>query len=84
MDGLPRHKVQERRDLAWEAAMIAEAVAEADAGLLIPSADIKKWIDSLGSANSLPLPSLRLAPADPCRPYHAARRGRKVLPPSGL
>jgi predicted transcriptional regulator len=37
--------------------MIAEAEAEADAGLLIPSAEVKAWIDSLGTAKPLPMPS---------------------------
>jgi predicted transcriptional regulator len=55
MDGPPERGVVNRRDLAWEARMIAEA--EADAGLLIPSAEVKAWIDSLGTAKPLPMPS---------------------------
>jgi hypothetical protein len=53
MDGPPERGVVNRRDLAWEARMIAEA----DAGLLIPSAEVKAWIDSLGTAKPLPMPS---------------------------
>jgi len=40
--------------LAREAELIAEA--EADAGLLIPTSKVDAWIDSLGTANELPLP----------------------------
>ena len=56
MDGPPERGVVNRRDLAWEARMI-EAEAEADAGLLIPSAEVMAWIDSLGTAKPLPMPS---------------------------
>jgi predicted transcriptional regulator len=42
--------------LAREAELIAQAEAEADAGLLIPAAEANAWIDSLGTANELPLP----------------------------
>ena len=47
MYGLPERDDLSRQDLAWEARLIAEAEAEADAGLLIPSAEVKAWIDSL-------------------------------------
>jgi len=56
MDGPPERDPLNRRDLAWEARMIAEAEAEADSGLLIPSAEVKAWIDSLGTAEPLPMP----------------------------
>ncbi len=56
MDGSPDAVVRERRDLAREAASIAEAEVEADAGLLIPAAEANAWIDSLGTANPLPMP----------------------------
>jgi predicted transcriptional regulator len=59
MDGLPERGRLKKRDLAWEARMIAEAEAEAEAGLLIPSADVKAWIDSLATANPLPMPRPR-------------------------
>ena len=39
--GLPERDDLNRQDLAWEGRMIAEAEAEADAGLLIPSAEVK-------------------------------------------
>jgi|GEM_PF-2123609 len=44
------------RDVAIEAALIAEAEAEADAGLLIPAATVNAWIDSLGTDAPLPMP----------------------------
>jgi predicted transcriptional regulator len=56
MDGSPDTIVRERRDLAREAVLIAEAEAEADAGLLIPAAEANAWIDSLGTADPLPMP----------------------------
>jgi predicted transcriptional regulator len=58
MDGPPERKWLNRRDLATEAHMIAEAEAEADAGSLIPSAEVKLWIDSLGTASQVPPPCL--------------------------
>ena len=62
MDGITKSEPLEVRDLAWEARMIAEAEAEADAGLLIPSAEVKAWIDSLGTANPLPVPTRPMCP----------------------
>jgi predicted transcriptional regulator len=56
MDGPPEGEHLGRRDLAWEARLLAEAETEAEAGLLIPSADVKAWLDSLGTANPLPMP----------------------------
>jgi predicted transcriptional regulator len=56
MDGVPERDRLNRRDMAWEARMIAEAEAEIAAGLLIPSAGVGAWIDSLGTANPLPIP----------------------------
>ena len=56
MDGLPKSERSRGRDLALEAKLIAEAEAEAEAGLLIPSSEVKAWIDSLGTANPLPIP----------------------------
>jgi predicted transcriptional regulator len=41
---------------AREAELIAEAEAEADAGLLIPAVEVNAWIDSLGTAKERPLP----------------------------
>jgi predicted transcriptional regulator len=48
-----------RRRIAWEAAMIAEADAELEAGLFIDSADVDAWIDSIGTDHELPVPSPR-------------------------
>ena len=45
--------------LAWEAEMIAEADAEIEAGLYVDSADIKDWIDSIGTDHELPPPPTR-------------------------
>ncbi len=56
MDGITQPDPLEVRDLAWEARMIAEAEAEIEAGLLIPSSEVNEWIDSLGTANPLPMP----------------------------
>jgi hypothetical protein len=57
MDGHPELDAWPGRDLVWEARMLAEAEAEANAGLLIPSVEVKAWIDSLGTANPLPVPT---------------------------
>jgi predicted transcriptional regulator len=48
-----------QRRLAWEAEMIAEARAELDAGLYATSAEVKAWIDSIGTDHELPLPPTR-------------------------
>jgi predicted transcriptional regulator len=58
MDGPPERERLKRRDLAWEAGMIAEAEAEIAAGLLIPSSAVNAWIDSLGTDNPLPMPTI--------------------------
>ncbi len=42
-----------------ELRLIQQAEAEADAGLLIPQADINAWIDSLLTGNPLPPPEPR-------------------------
>ena len=56
MDGLPKTGIQPERHLSLEARLIAEAEAEADAGLLIPSDEVNAWIDSLGTSTPLPMP----------------------------
>lgn len=45
--------------LAWEAEMIAEADAEIEVGLYVDSADIKAWIDTIGTGHELPPPPTR-------------------------
>jgi predicted transcriptional regulator len=49
----------EPRDLEWEARMIAEGMAQADAGLTIPAEEVFAWIDSLGTDHPLPKPEPR-------------------------
>ena len=47
----------ERRDrLTREAEMIAEALASAQAGLVVDEAEVDAWIDSLGTEHELPVP----------------------------
>jgi predicted transcriptional regulator len=45
--------------LACEAARIADARAELDAGLYVDSAEIGAWIDSIGTDHELPPPPTR-------------------------
>jgi predicted transcriptional regulator len=45
-----------QRRIAWEAERIAEARAELDAGLYATSAEVKAWIDSIGTDHELPVP----------------------------
>ena len=56
MDERPEADLLEKRDLAWEARMIAEAEAEIAAGLLIPSSQVDTWIDSLWTDTPIPMP----------------------------
>ena len=42
--------------IAREAELIAEADAEIAAGLLVDSAEVKSWIDSIGTDQELPPP----------------------------
>jgi predicted transcriptional regulator len=55
----PETEAERRRRIAWEAAMIAEADAELDAGLFVDSAEVDAWIDSIGTDHELPLPATR-------------------------
>jgi hypothetical protein len=48
-----------RRRLAREAEMIAEALASAQAGLVVDEAEVDAWVDSLGTDHELPIPSRR-------------------------
>lgn len=45
--------------LVWEAAGIAEAQADLEAGNYVDAADVDAWIDSIGSAHELPPPPIR-------------------------
>lgn len=47
---------EKQRCLAREAEMIAEADADIAAGLIVDSADVKAWIDSIGTDHELPPP----------------------------
>jgi predicted transcriptional regulator len=49
----------EDRDWELEARLIAEAEAEADAGLLIPFEEVEAWLNSLDTDNPLPKPQAR-------------------------
>jgi predicted transcriptional regulator len=48
-----------RRRLEWEAAMIAEADAEIEAGLYVDADEMDAWIDSIGTDRELPPPPTR-------------------------
>ena len=52
----PETEAERQRRLAWEAEMIAEADADIAAGRLVDSAKVKAWIDSIGTADELPVP----------------------------
>ena len=58
-DPRPETETERQARLAWEAEMIAEADAEIKAGLYVDSADIKAWIDSIGTDHELPPPPTR-------------------------
>lgn len=45
-----------QRRIAHEAELIAEADAEIAAGLSVASAEVKSWIDSIGTDQELPPP----------------------------
>lgn len=55
----PETEAERQARFAWEAEMIAEADAEIEAGLYVNSADIKAWIDSIGTDHELPPPATR-------------------------
>jgi len=52
----PETEAEQRRRLAWEAEGIARARASVAAGCYATSAEVKTWIDSLGTDNPLPVP----------------------------
>ena len=53
----PEAEADRRRQIAWEAAMIAEADASIAAGLFVDSAEVDAWIDSIGTDHEFPLPA---------------------------
>jgi predicted transcriptional regulator len=54
-------EAESQRRFAWEAAMIAEADAEIEAGLYIDADEIDAWIDSIDTDHELPPPPTRHA-----------------------
>jgi predicted transcriptional regulator len=52
----PETTAEQQRRIAREAETIAEARAELDAGLYATSAEVKAWIDSIGTGRELPVP----------------------------
>jgi predicted transcriptional regulator len=56
---LPDTEEERTRRLAWKAARIAEADASFAAGRLVDSADVKAWIDSIGTDHERPVPFSR-------------------------
>ena len=65
-----------QRRIAWEAAGIAEARAQLDAGYYVDAEEVDAWIDSIGTDHELP--RLRGAVAD-----RAACAARADPRPSG-
>jgi predicted transcriptional regulator len=57
--GRPETEAEKQRRSAREAAMIAEARAELDAGLYVDAAEVDAWIDSIGTDHELPAPPTR-------------------------
>jgi predicted transcriptional regulator len=52
----PETAADRQRRIAWDAAMIAEADADIEAGRLVDSAKVKAWIDSIGTDHEAPVP----------------------------
>jgi hypothetical protein len=52
----PETEVERHRRLAWEAAGIAEARAQLDAGFYVDATEVDAWIDSIGTDHELPPP----------------------------
>ena len=55
----PETEVERQRRLTWEAAGIAEARAQLDAGFYVDAAEVDAWIDSIGTDHELPPPPAR-------------------------
>jgi predicted transcriptional regulator len=47
---------EKQRRLIREAELLAEARADAAAGLVVDAADVDRWIDSIGTDHELPPP----------------------------
>jgi predicted transcriptional regulator len=52
----PETEEEQKKRLAWEAEMIAEALADIAAARVMDSAKVKEWIDSIGTDHELPVP----------------------------
>jgi predicted transcriptional regulator len=52
----PANRAEWQQRIAWEAERIAQADADVQAGRLVDSADVKRWIDSIGTDHELPVP----------------------------
>lgn len=44
---------------AWQIEAIKKGIAAADAGLLVPHAEVEAWVESWGTSNELPQPKPR-------------------------
>jgi predicted transcriptional regulator len=58
----PETDAERQRRFAYEAALIAEADADIEAGRLVDSARVKAWIDSIGTGHDLPPPTSTTRP----------------------
>jgi len=56
---IPEPQTEQQRRIALEAAQIAEARADLDAGLYVDSVELGAWIDSIGTDHELPPPPTR-------------------------
>jgi predicted transcriptional regulator len=52
-------EAERQRRIAWEAERIAEARAELDAGRYVDAADVRAWVNSIGTDDELPPPPVR-------------------------
>lgn len=55
-DARPETEAERQARLAREARGIAEAEADIAAGRIVDSAQVKAWIDSIGTDHELPVP----------------------------
>jgi predicted transcriptional regulator len=52
----PETEAERQARIAWEAAGIAEALADVAAGRVVDEAEVDAWIDSIGTDHELPVP----------------------------